>query len=256
VIAAPLLRAPLLSATPGVVHGFSTREGGVSQGSLGSLNLALRQGEEPPRLVENWRRVCLALDPSLDPDDLVLLTQVHGADVVTAERPSGPLDTLADADAAVTTRPGLVLAVRTADCVPVLLAAPGGVAVAHAGWRGTAAGVVPATVATLAQASGCDPGQVTAAIGPCISGAAYEVGDEVVEGLLAGGLREADVLVSSPGPKPHVDIGRAVQAQLHACGVTQIDWLQRCTYGEGCFHSHRRDGPPAGRLAGVIARLG
>jgi YfiH family protein len=199
--------------------------------------------------------VCEALHPDLTPGDLALLSQVHGAAVSRVESPSGPLATLADADAAVTTRPGVVLAVRTADCVPVLLAAPGGVAAAHAGWRGTAAGVVAATVSALTEAAGCDAAQVKAAIGPCISGAAYEVGSDVVEGLLAGGLSEEDFLHPSQGPKPHVDLGRAVSAQLSAAGVQQVDWLRRCTLQERCFHSHRRDGPPSGRLAALIARL-
>ena len=143
---------------------------------------------------------------------------------------------------------------RVADCVPVLLAAPGGVAVAHAGWRGTVAGVVPQTVQALCEGTGCSPDQIVAAIGPCISGEAYEVGDEVVAGLRSAGLQDADFMAPTNRARAHVDLGRAVAAQLEAAGVPQIDRIERCTQTDPELHSYRRDGPRAGRLAGLIVR--
>jgi hypothetical protein len=235
-----------------VVHGFTTRSGGVSTGTWGSLNLARRPEEPEAVLVENWSRVAQAL--GLTAEDIAILSQVHEARVVHAREPSGPLQTLASADGMWTARPGLALAVRVADCVPVLLACRGGVAVAHAGWRGTAAGVVAATVRALAEGVGCAPHEVRAAVGPHISGAAYEVGPEVVAGLVSSGLAPTDVVRPGKRGRPHVDLGSAVDVQLRTLGVTQIAHLGACTYSEDRFHSYRRDGAAAGRLAGVIAR--
>lgn len=247
-----LLTAAALSACDGVVHGFTTRAGGVSTGPLATLNLARRPGETDAALRENWERVARALDPALSAERLALLSQVHGRDVVRVEEPSGPLAVLGEADGLVTTRPGLILAVRAADCVPVLIAAPGGVAAAHSGWRGTAQDVVGATVAALVEATGQLPETFAAAIGPCIGGEAYEVGEQVVDGLSAGGLDPAAFVFPHPGPKPHVDLGAAVAAQLRAAGVSQVERIARCTFGDPELFSHRRD-PAGGRLAGVIA---
>ena len=245
-----LLRAAALADLPGCRHGFA-----VGRDSAGvERTFAPRTGLEPAVLEASWRGLGEAL--AIPPDQLVLMSQVHGATVLEAASPTGPRGTLGEADGMWTDRPGLCLAVRTADCVPVLLAAPGGVAVAHAGWRGTAAGVVPATVRALCEGVGVQPGQVVAAIGPCISGAAYEVGEEVVQGLRQAGLREEDFLHPSSGPRPHVDLGRAVQAQLLQAGVSRIERLDLCTRDTPWLHSHRRDASESGRLVGVIALEG
>jgi YfiH family protein len=145
--------------------------------------------------------------------------------------------------------------VRTADCVPVLLAAPGGVGVAHAGWRGAALGVVPAAVRALCEATGAAPAAVRAAIGPSIAGQRYEVGHEVVDALAASGVDPARFLVAGPGSRPHVDVADAVEAQLEALGVGRIARVRRCTAEDPELFSHRADGPATGRQAGVVARL-
>ncbi|MBW1877032.1 MAG: peptidoglycan editing factor PgeF [Deltaproteobacteria bacterium] len=251
---APLLRSAVLSLH-GVVHGFTSREGGVSTGPLASLNLAPRPGESVDTLHENWCRVTRALRPDLAPEAVAVMHQVHGDRVVRVVGARGPFDPAGEADGAVTTELGVVLAVRTADCVPVLLAAPGGVAVAHAGWRGVVAGVVPAVVAALCDAAGAGPAQVAAAIGPHISGEAYEVGEEVVVGMRATGLPDAVFLLPRPGRRDHVDLGAAVWAQLERAGVLHIERVPGCTASDPRFYSHRRDGPETGRMAGVVARL-
>ena len=134
-----LCQSKLLGTQSGVFHGFTTREGGASTGSLSSLNLAWCSGEQKESLWANWDKVAKALAPELSAASVALLHQVHGNRVVEVSSPKGPFEVVADADGAVTTKKGIILAVRVADCVPVLLAAPGGVAVAHAGWRGAAA---------------------------------------------------------------------------------------------------------------------
>jgi YfiH family protein len=253
-IKAPLLRSAVLSGKA-VVHGFTSREGGVSAGSLASLNLAPRPGESEDALRENWRRVLNALHPDLGLEAVAVMHQVHGNRVVRVDLGRGPLDPVADADGAVTTQAGVVLAVRTADCVPVLLSAPGGVAVAHAGWRGVVAGVVPAAVAALCEATGVGPADVAAAIGPHITREAYEVGGEVVAGMRAAGLPDATFLLVRPGRRDHVDLGAAVRAQLERAGLAHIERVPGCTASDRRFYSHRRDGPDTGRLAGVVARV-
>lgn len=194
-----LVQAPSLLALPAVRHGFTTRGGGCSVGALAGLNLALRAGEAPDRLRENWERAARTLLPEAGAGQVALLDQVHGGAVLPVEAPTGPLGTLGAADALVTTRRGLILAVRTADCLPVLLAAPGGVAAAHAGWRGVAAGVVPAALRALLAATGAAPGEVRVALGPHAT--RLEVGPEVVEAFAAAGIPQAAWAVGAdPGP--------------------------------------------------------
>lgn len=246
----PLIRARNLAQVAGVLHGFTTRKGGVSEGPWGPLNLAARTDQPQAALVENWRRAVQGLHPGLEPSSVALLSQVHGAKVLEIRGPTGPLATAGAADAAWTRVPGVVLAVRTADCVPVLVAGRGAVAVAHAGWRGTVAGVVPVLIEALVQA-GEAASDLVAAVGPAISGQVYTVGREVVDGLRAAGLADEDFLV---GDAPlRVDLQRAVSAQLRRAGVQDVEILSLCTYRDARMHSHRRDGARSGRQAGLIA---
>lgn len=243
-----LLRLPELA----VAHGFTTRAGGVSTGALSSLNLARRPGETDAALRENWQRAVDALGVGASTAQVALLHQVHGAGVARVESGCGVLAVAATADGAVTCEPEVVLAVRTADCVPVLLAAPGAVGVAHAGWRGLVAGVLEATVAALCESSGCPPGDVVAGIGPHIQVDAYEVGDEVVDGIRARGLDPVTFTVMGRRGRPHVDLGVAAEALLRASGVGRVASVKRCTSADSAFYSHRRDGAATGRQAGLI----
>lgn len=246
-----LVRSRLLHDVP---HGFTTRYGGVSRGPLDSLNLARRPGETDERLVENWSRVAAALGRRAE--DLVLLSQVHGRAVLRVRRPSGPLAVAGEADGLVTREPGLVLAARAADCVPVLLAGPRGgerpaVGAVHSGWRGTVQDVVGAAVAALCAEAECAPAQVRAAVGPCIGLAAYEVGEEVARELEAAGL--GGCVQRPPGARAHADLGAAVELQLRRAGVGAVERLGICTVSDPRFYSHRGEGPETGRFAGVIA---
>ncbi len=154
---------PFLTAGLAAPHGFFTRAGGVSTGPFSSLNCSL-SADDRDAVLENRRRAAAAIGV----ETLVGVTQVHGADVAVVEQPwavgAGPR-----ADAMVTRLPGVGLGIITADCAPVLFAGPGVVGAAHAGWRGALAGVLEATAAAMG------PGPVTAAIGPCIGPASYEV---------------------------------------------------------------------------------
>jgi polyphenol oxidase len=163
--------------------------------------------------------------------------QVHAARVVAAAPGEcGEGDGLVARDGAV------ALSIVTADCVPVLLAGPRGIAAAHAGWRGIVAGIVPATLTALGGA----PGGCAAWIGPAIGACCYETGPDVAARL----VEASDVSVISPGPagRPHVDLRGAVRHQLEALGVTRIEMLSLCTRcASDRLHSYRREGPGGGR---------
>jgi YfiH family protein len=175
----------------------------------------------------------------------VCVEQVHGVDVFRASAGNGGL-TEVRADALVTDRPGVVLVVRTADCAPVLVAGSRAVAAIHAGWRGLAAGVVAAALDAL---RALDPGPFTAAVGPCIGPAAFEVGDEVVGRL--GPF--AVVSGRSTRGRPMVDLAAGCVAALAAGGVHAVDAVGVCTVRDAGWWSHRRDGPQAGRQGAAIA---
>lgn len=245
-----LLRTDALFAHNGLAHGFTTRAGGVSPAPRASLHLALRPDDEPAHVMENWERVARAVGSTAE--RLVLLDQVHGAEVVVATGPTGPLSTLAPADGVVTAVPDLLLAVRTADCVPVLLAAPGGVGAAHAGWRGLVAGVLPRTVQALCAVAGCAPSEVVAAIGPHAGVDAYETGPAVVDALVGAGLARERVGVLGPRGREHAHLAHAAEDQLTRAGVRVVERVERCTVSDPEFFSHRRDGASTGRQAGVI----
>jgi polyphenol oxidase len=244
-----VLKSPLLRS---FCHGFSTRDGGVSVGALSSLNLALREQETREALQENWRRVLNQVGFGGGLGQVALLEQVHEGGVAHIETGGGVLKTVAVADGAVTASENVLLVVRTADCVPVLFGAPGGVGVAHAGWRGVAASVASKTLERLCALTGDAPSEVVAVVGPHISTQAYEVGEEVVDGIVASGVPRERFVVE--GPKAHVSLYEAVCYQLESAGVGQVASLDCCTFRDERFFSHRRDGGQTGRLASVIAR--
>ncbi len=262
-------RSPLLRAA-GVKHAFSTRIGGVSTGPCASLNLGNPSPAEgglkdsPENIQENFRRLLAALDCPALPRAWV--TQVHGrrveriapepdteyAETLPAEirdRYSGQLA----ADGLVSALPGILLTIRTADCVPVLLASDDGTVVAavHAGWRGIVAGVLDQALRIL-QDAGIRPDRIVAAIGPAISAEHFEVGQEVAAEFTRAGWAAAVRPVTAG--KPHVDLQAAIRLQLRHAGVTRIDGNDLCTFRDAPdFFSHRRDHAPTGRMAAVIA---
>ncbi len=248
------LEANKLAANPRVRHGFTGRSGGLSTGPLASWNLARHATEPAQTTAANWRQVTEKL--GIDAASLALVSQVHGRRVLHATAPSGGLATLGEGDALVTTTPGLALAIRTADCVPILLAADGGVAAVHAGWRGVAADIAGAAVTALLAATGADPSTLQAAIGPCIRAPVYEVGDDVVDAIAGSGVPRAVFVRPGTRGRPHVDLAAAVAAQLGRMGVQDIEDTEMCTFTDERWYSHRRDGPITGRQAAVIVLHG
>jgi YfiH family protein len=242
----------------GVRHGFTLRSGGASRGAFTSLNFSSREGDPPVRVLENWRRLEVAA--GLPARGWALLSQVHGARVerVAAggaachHRREHP-----EADAMATDVPGIVLGVLTADCVPVVLAVPGGgaVAIAHAGWRGTLEGVVPAAVRELCAVAGASPKDVVAAIGPSIGRCCLKVGVEVHAAFHERwGAAHARRILEKAAPW-RLDLQEANRLQLRDAGVPdrRIATSYLCTCcRKDLFFSYRRDGQ-TGRMLNFVA---
>jgi YfiH family protein len=219
------------------VAGFSTRAGGDDPGAL-----ARAAGFPLGRLY--------------------MVTQVHGSRVVEVRGDEDPAAVRTEpADALVTRAPGVALAVRTADCVPVLLscvAGPGGapvVAAVHGGWRGIVAGVIPAAVARVAALAGAPASSLRAAIGPAIGPCCFEV-DETVATTLAAAVGRPEVVVDRGATaRPHVDLGRAARWALLGAGVApeHVEAVGPCTRcAASLLHSYRRDGSRQGRQLSFV----
>ncbi len=218
--------------------------GGVSVGRFADFNLGLRVGDDPAAVMTN--RAELAARCELAPDRLVFMHQVHGRDVAVIDKPTDEVDGV---DGLVTSERGLGVVVLVADCVPVLLhdAGAGVVGVAHAGRKGVAAGVVPATVEAMLRC-GARLGDLSARLGPSICGACYEVPQELQDEVanVVPGTR-----TTTRAGTPGLDLQAGIRGQLAALGVAIADGPpMRCTYEDRSFFSYRRDGL-TGRQAGV-----
>lgn len=219
---------PVTSSSPrlhdaGFEHGFSSR----AEGDFG------RGKDDPARLAE----------------DLLLCQQVHGAQIyqVTAATTAAEAHAF-EADALLTRVPGRAVGVRTADCVPLLIAdlARGHVAAVHAGWRGVAGRILAEAVRAL----GGSPRDLHVAIGPCIGPCCFEVGPEVADAL-RDASDESCILHTSN--KPKIDLRTALSVQLDALGVESYERVGGCTRCESAlYHSHRRDGERAGRMIAFV----
>lgn len=234
------IRSPELDgfASKGVRHGFFTRRGGVSDGIYAGLNVGTGSKDDPARVSENRRRVSSWL--GIAPDRLITVHQVHSPDTIAVsapfpgERPK--------ADAMVTDRPGLALAVLTADCGPVLFADPRArvIGAAHAGWKGALTGILESTVEVM-EKLGARRDRIIAVLGPSISRANYEVGPEFVPRFTD--LDPDNERFFAPSSRPgHLmfDLNGYTIGRLAAAGVAAYA-LGRCTYAEeSLFFSYRR----------------
>lgn len=258
-----LIFSPLLQRA-GIPHAFTTRRGGTSTGIFSSLNfgnpseLSGEQRDPRERIERHWAAVLRAIDRPRA--ELVEVHQVHGAEALLV-RPGQPTHgtlppgTSTKADAIVTDDPVRAVAVRVADCAPVLLASSDGkvVAAVHSGWRGVISGIVAAAASRMREL-GAAPH--LAAIGPCIGPEAFEVGPEVAEQFHAAFPRPPRPVVRpAPAPGKHlVDLPACLELQLRDLGVEHVDTIHACTYTDADrFFSHRRDKGLTGRMAAIIA---
>jgi YfiH family protein len=232
------------------VHGFPERTGGVSLGLRASLNLGFRWGDERAHVEENRRRVAGAA--GYDPAQLVSMRHVHGTAVWRVGDPETGSE---EFDGLVTDRPGAVLGAFAADCTPILFADPDHrvVGAAHAGWRGTRAGVAENVIARMVEL-GAARGAIRVALGPSIGPCCFEVGPEVVEEFAARLPGLAGLVVDGPR-KQHIDLRVAQRALLEEAGIRpeHIDDTPPCTRcNPERFYSYRRDGKGGGIHMGFI----
>lgn len=226
---------------PRVKAVITTRAGGVSRGPYASFNVSARVGDDPDAVERN-----LEVLRSMLPTDPVWLHQVHGNEVVDAA--SAP--PFAHADAAVARNRHVVCAVMTADCMPVLLAHRQGkaIGVAHAGWRGMAAGVIEATVARL----GVPATETVAYLGPAISTRAFEVGQDVYDAFVKNDNKAAAAFTPTAAGKFHADLYALARLRLARAGVHDAYGGGFCTHADQArFYSYRRD-QVTGRMAALI----
>ncbi len=252
---------PALAAA-GVEVLVTTRGGGVSGGPYAALNLSLHVGDEPGHVLENRRRVAVALGAS--PGDFVFAHQVHGTGVAVvsrADRGRGTVttdDAIPQADVLVTSDPGTILAIMVADCVPIVLYDPVAqvLGCVHAGWRGTVARAADAALDAM-RSLGARPEHILAAVGPAIAAERYQVGDDVATEAYWGFGKELDgILRSDDSGRWRFDLPAANARILREAGVpdTQIYPAGLSTGADpGLFFSDR-DARPCGRFA-ALARL-
>ncbi len=232
---------PLLAALPGVVHGFFTRRGGISEGVYASLNCGIGSGDRHEHVLANRAEVAAAL--GIAGTHLATPYQMHGADIVVAGKTWRPGEG-PEADGVVTRTAGLAIGVGTADCAPVLFAEPeaGVVGAAHAGWGGAIKGVLEATVGAMT-ALGGRPDRITAVIGPAIAQRSYEVGPEFRDRFLADSPDNERFFVPSDRAGHYrFDLVGHLTARLHGIGVGVISAMGGAdTYSdEERFFSYRR----------------
>lgn len=247
----PLLRAPTLE-DDGVLHGFTTRQGGVSPPPYATLNLGRAVGDAPACVAANRRRALEAL--GVDPGSQVEASQVHGRTVAAVGRRDRGAR-VSGADVLLCGEPGVTLAIHTADCVAILLWDPRrrAVGAAHAGWRGTAAGVAAAAVQAMARAFGSAASDLRVALGPAIGPCHYEV-DGPVAAAFAAWPWAAQVLHPGRPGRWRLDLVGANRMTLLEAGVpAEHIWSSGlCTACRAdLFFSYRRDGV-TGRMGAMI----
>ncbi len=233
------------AAADGVVAGTTLRHGGVSEGSYRSLNLGARSGDDAEAVDENRKRFRAYCELPSEPR---WLRQVHGTRVVIEPPAKEPTE----ADAAITRQPGVICVVLTADCLPVILASADGaeLAVAHAGWRGLAGGILETTV----RAMSADPGDLVVWLGPAISQPAFEVGDEVRQAFLDDDAASSSCFVANERNRWQADLYALARLRLGKLGIERVSGGEYCTFREPeRFFSYRRDGA-CGRMASFVFR--
>lgn len=240
-VSVPILKAHCLKS---VKHGFFTRQGGVSKGVYASLNCSFKEKADQKdrdlkeNVLENRQRAVEAAQ--LDPKKLCTLRQVHGNEVVVLKKVPSVVPA---ADGLVTASSHLVLGIQTADCVPVLFLdrTHGVIGAAHAGWRGAVAGVVQNTVKAMLEC-GAQARSISAAIGPCINQASYEVGAELYDAFMAQSADNEEFFIEQDTPQKILfDLPGYVERQLEKLKIGNIERLPYCTYEqEDLFFSCRR----------------
>lgn len=258
----PYLSFPMLDMADGIVHGFSTRMGGVSEDHLQSMNLSFSRGDEEDRVRENFSRIADSI--GFGTQDMVFSHQTHTTNVrvVTEEdRGSGftkPL-TYQDVDGLITDVPGLVLSTFYADCVPLFFVDPvhRAIGLAHSGWKGTVGKIGQVTVRRMAEEFGSVPKDLLAAVGPSICQECYEVSGDVIEQFQASYREEywESIYYQKENGKYQLNLWRANEIVLLESGILpeHISITDICTCcNPELLYSHRASGGRRGNLAAFL----
>lgn len=247
-LAAPEITAP---------HCFTTRFGGVSKGHLGAMNIGTHRGDEWDNVLENYRILGDAI--GFDPENLVLTHQTHTDIVVPVDEKQRGAGLFApelfDCDGLTTNVPGMGLVVFSADCTPILAFDPvtGAVGAAHAGWRGTAAGIAQKLIETMVKNYGCDPKNIRAAIGPNIGQCCFQTDWDVPQAMLDGLGENARAHIEARGEKYYVNLTAINTLFLRRAGVEHIDCSTECTCCQpDRYWSHRQVGGHRGSQGAII----
>lgn len=233
-----------------LTHAVFGRAGGVSPAPFDSLNMSISTGDSLENVRENrWRALAAA---GVKAAAVATLWQVHGTGVVAVAAQPG--DPLTQADALITNERSVTLFLRFADCVPILLFDPVRrvTGIAHAGWRGTVAGMAQNVVRAMVAKYGCIAADILAGIGPAVGPARYEVGAEVADAARAAFPHESNILQVRAG-KTYLDLWTANAAALRSAGVRSIEVAELCTAeNNNEFFSHRGDNGQSGRFGALI----
>lgn len=231
---------PVLSDIPTIQHGFFTREGGVSTGDYASLNCGYGSGDSIDAVSENRKRVAEIL--GCKREELCTAYQIHSPTAVILEEPLH-WEKMPQADALVTTKPGIALGILTADCLPILFADPehGVIAAAHAGWKGALGGVIESTLNAMQQL-GAKPDSIQATIGPGIAQGSYEVGQEFHDRFITQDAGNKLYFVHGGRPSHFLfDLKAYAKDRLRNAGLRHINMLAHDTcLQEDEFFSYRR----------------
>lgn len=246
-----------MSACGVSVHGFTTRHEGVSRAPYNSLNLGMNTFDSPHNVQGN--RSLLARTFGTKAEKLVMVNQCHGTDILVINEPNSDFSHFQklQCDGIVTNQPGVMVAVGVADCLPLLLLDPVKkvAAALHAGWKGTAGNIAAKGVETLVKIFGSNPGDILAALGPCIKSCCYEVDEPVRKAFSDGGHAWDRFTVENGAGKWRLDLAAANREQLMAANVRE-DKIESAPHCVSCQHdwffSYRRDEGETGRQAGFM----
>lgn len=241
-----------LSQFSDVQHGIFTRLGGVSRAPFESLNLSRSVGDEAEAVAENNRRMLSLFD--VTPDRAVTARLVHGKTVAVVDRNDAG-GYRAQTDAVITNDRSITLTMRFADCAPIVFYDPEhqAVGLAHAGWRGVAANIARETVLAMQSTFKTKPQALWVGIGPCIGVDRYRVGPEVIEAVSTACPSDASIVQAQPDGSTHLDLNAALESQLRARGVTQIEVSGVCTATDThAWFSHRAESGKTGRFGVVL----
>ena len=244
-------RATCLSAIAGVSHGFFGRVGGTSPQPWSGLNTSYTVMDSPARVNENLARIRFQI--GLAPSALIAPQQVHGCEIVEVTNDT-PMDDV-QADAVFTTQRDIGIAVRTADCAPILMTDHEGsfVAAVHAGWRGAIADIMGASVRAITARLNVPATKMVAAIGPCIGADQFQVGREVLDAANQL-LPAAQFYSEQTEDRGFFDLRAFIQKRLEDLEIAQVEQVPGCTYSDvGAYFSHRKEQGNTGRQMSVIA---